>query len=51
LPASNLSTAISNDFNRVDEVHTELLKLTRFYKSDLSSLIGIAVTYSSGDGD
>jgi predicted lipoprotein len=51
LPASSLSTAISNDFNRVDEVHTELLKLTRFYKSDLSSLIGIAVTYSSGDGD
>lgn len=51
LPAGKLSDAISNDFAKVDDVHTELQKLTRFYKSDLSSLIGIAVTYSSGDGD
>jgi hypothetical protein len=32
-------------------LHTELQKLTRFYKSDMSSLMGIAITYSSGDGD
>lgn len=32
-------------------LHTELQKLTRFYKSDMSSLMGIAITYASGDGD
>lgn len=30
---------------------TELQKLTRYLKSDLSSLIGIAITYASSDGD
>jgi len=29
----------------------ELQKHTRFFKSDMSSLLGIAITYSSGDGD
>jgi hypothetical protein len=51
LPNKKLSNAITEDFNIVNNVHTELQKTTRFYKSDLSSLIGIAVTYSSGDGD
>jgi predicted lipoprotein len=52
LPDSpTLSQLIQTQFNTVDAVHTELQKLTRFYKSDLSSLIGIAVTFSSGDGD
>lgn len=32
-------------------LHTELQKLTRFFKSDMSSLLGIAITFSSGDGD
>ncbi|MGR3811718.1 imelysin family protein [Jiulongibacter sp. NS-SX5] len=32
-------------------LHTELQKLTRYFKSDMSSIIGIAITYSSGDGD
>jgi uncharacterized protein len=31
--------------------HTELQKQTRFFKSDMSSLMGIAITYASGDGD
>ncbi len=31
--------------------HTELQKHTRFFKSDLSSLLGVAITYDSGDGD
>jgi uncharacterized protein len=35
----------------VEALHTELQRQTRFFKSDLSSLIGIAITYSSGDGD
>lgn len=34
-----------------DLLHTELQKHTRFYKSDMSSLLGIAITFSSGDGD
>ncbi len=46
-----LSDRIQVDFETVKQVHTELQKLTRFLKSDLSSLLGIAITYSSGDGD
>lgn len=41
---------VEND-SRVDALHTELQKMTRFWKSDMSSLLGIAITYSSGDGD
>lgn len=33
------------------DLHTEIQKNTKNFKSDLSSLIGIAITYSSGDGD
>jgi predicted lipoprotein len=36
---------------RLATLHTELQKLTRYLKSELSSLLGIAITYSSGDGD
>ncbi|MBV6652302.1 MAG: imelysin family protein [Mameliella sp.] len=35
----------------VDALHTALQKQTRFFKSDMSSLLGIAITFSSGDGD
>ncbi len=51
LPNIKLSDAITQQFQVVDDVHTELQKTTRFYKSDMSSLLGIAITYSSGDGD
>lgn len=51
LPDQGLDITINNNFNQVDAIHTEMQKNTRFYKSDLSSLIGIAITYSSGDGD
>lgn len=33
------------------DIHTEWQKNTKNFKSDLSSLIGIAITFSSGDGD
>lgn len=33
------------------QLHTELQKLTRYFKSDMSSILGIAITFSSGDGD
>ncbi|GAB4419997.1 MAG: hypothetical protein OHK0039_33050 [Bacteroidia bacterium] len=36
---------------RLIALHTELQKHTRFFKSDMSSLLGIAITFSSGDGD
>lgn len=46
-----LSQMVTNDVARVDALHTEYQKMTRFFKSDLSSLLGIAITFSSGDGD
>lgn len=51
VPEKPLSASIQDNFETVNAVHTELQKHTRFFKSDLSSLVGIAITYSSGDGD
>ena len=36
---------------RVRAYYVELQKLTRFIKSETSSLLGISITYASGDGD
>ena len=36
---------------KLTNFHTELQKNTRFFKSDMSSVLGIAITFSSGDGD
>lgn len=47
----SLSDLIISQPALVEQLHTELQKLTRFYKSEMSSLLGIAITYSSGDGD
>lgn len=46
-----LSMQVSQDPQALENLHTELQKNTRFFKSDMSSLLGIAITYSSGDGD
>lgn len=35
----------------VNDLHTEMQKQIRFFKSDMSSLLGIAITFNSGDGD
>jgi predicted lipoprotein len=43
--AQQLASAALNDLN------TELQKLTRFFKSDMSSLLGITITFLSNDGD
>lgn len=48
---SSLATLCQANDPRVEALHTELQKLTRFFKSELSSLLGVAITYSSGDGD
>lgn len=45
------STQIQNSPTSLDSLFTELQKLTRYFKSDMSSILGIAITYSSGDGD
>jgi predicted lipoprotein len=46
-----LSEIIRNNSEPVEDLRIELQKHTRFFKSDMSSLLGIAITYSSGDGD
>lgn len=48
---SSLASLCQANDPRVAVLHTELQKLTRFFKSELSSLLGVAITYSSGDGD
>lgn len=52
VPASpDASIQIQNDKAPLENLYVELQKMTRFFKSDMSSLLGIAITYSSGDGD
>jgi predicted lipoprotein len=46
-----ISEQIINNPQYVEAFGVELQKHTRFFKSDMSSLLGIAITYSSGDGD
>lgn len=46
-----LSDLIVNDEASVNALFTELQKQTRFFKSDMSSLLGISITFDSGDGD
>lgn len=46
-----LSDQILSNPAAVETLYTELQKHTRFFKSDMSSLLGIAITFSSGDGD
>lgn len=47
----SVSNYVGSDLVKVQNMYTEYQKITRYLKSDLSSLIGIAITYSSGDGD
>jgi hypothetical protein len=52
IPTSpELASLIQSDNALLKELHTELQKNTRFFKSDMSSLLGIAITFASGDGD
>ncbi len=46
-----LPSTIQTDKTTVDELYLQLSALTRFIKSDISSLLGIYITYTSGDGD
>lgn len=49
--SSTLAQLSAQDDPAVDDLHTEMQKQIRFFKSDLSSLLGIAITFNSGDGD
>lgn len=51
LAQDDLSKALQDDPQAVDALHTELTEHTRFIKADLSSLLGLAITFESGDGD
>ncbi|MFN4080524.1 MAG: imelysin family protein [Saprospiraceae bacterium] len=46
-----LSDLVAQQHPSALALHTELQKHTRFFKSDMSSLLGISITFSSGDGD
>jgi predicted lipoprotein len=46
-----LSQLVVDNPESVETLRMELQKHTRFFKSDMSSLLGIAITFSSGDGD
>lgn len=48
---STMSELIRSNPQTLVALHTEMQKLTRFIKSEMSSLLGISITYSSGDGD
>lgn len=47
----SLADQITGGQPEMDALYIEFSKMTRFFKSDMSSLLGIAITFSSGDGD
>ncbi len=47
----SFSQQITTNKQSLDILSIELQKQTRYFKSDLSSLLGIAITFASGDGD
>lgn len=49
--STSLETQIATNFSALETLHIELQKQARNYKSDMSSLLGIAITFNSGDGD
>lgn len=46
-----LSTIIELSPLRIEPLQVETQKMTRFLKSEMSSLLGLSITFSSGDGD
>jgi uncharacterized protein len=46
-----LSVTLTQNFALVDASFMELQRQTRFFKSDMSSLLGLMITFSSNDGD
>lgn len=48
---TSLESQINTNFAELEKLQSEIQKNTRNYKSDMSSLLGIAITFSSSDGD
>ena len=48
---SSWQTIVVSEPEIADDMYLELQKHTRFFKSDLSSILGIQITFQSGDGD
>jgi hypothetical protein len=48
---TSFSRQIETNKLPLESLSIELQRQTRYFKSDLSSLIGIAITFASGDGD
>ena len=51
VPNDRIESVLANNFTALDEAFLEISKMTRHLKSEMSSLLGISITYSSGDGD
>lgn len=51
LPNESMQEQINSNPTAINNVLTEMQKLTRFFKSEMTSLLGITITYDSGDGD
>jgi uncharacterized protein len=49
--ATPFSQQIETNKSALESLSVELQRQTRYFKSDLSSLLGIAITFASGDGD
>lgn len=46
-----LSMAVTTNFSSVNELYYELQKLVVYCKTDMTSLLGILITYQDSDGD
>lgn len=51
LPKKPLQTLIVENTAEADAAYTEAQKQTRFFKSEMESLLGILITFSDNDGD
>lgn len=49
--ADPLSTTIDSDFTSVNSLYLELKKLVVYLKTDMTSMLGILITYQDNDGD
>lgn len=48
---TNVKSDLENNFSVIETAVTEMQEHTRYYKSDLSAVIAISITFNSGDGD
>jgi predicted lipoprotein len=51
IPEGSMVTTLNDDPSPIITTVEEMQKHTRYFKSDLSTKIGIAITFSDGDGD